>query len=468
MASSKTQYGVGTPATTPHVVNVLHKGVRLCPSHNQVAAVIRDELLAKVLVPKIAQYRADELRGNAGLLAELGQVTSQELQPTCGLWGLTLENFFLNWGLTEQEQAEIEQARARREEQAINFVHQLEVREMERGLELERTRLANLQEIKVLEARGDQELEDVYLAAEIDRDQLLDGQRVDTSKVDAQVRSIELDLQRQEANLKLETERQQADLQLGIQRREAQARIDELEAESRIEMSEMEHLVNLQSRRKAEKHLQELEMRRVDSDPDFTRRKQEQESQSARRRQDLDATLARMGMIERPVAQGLDAGVTDASVLRMMLEQSTEQEYAQTSDAKVEARSDAQAGRHSVEGLREEQDRERAHQAEMTRLASDMMEASKQTPSTLTPGQAESSPPQQQGPTINVTSVSGSPKAPATVPMCFSCSAAIQPGWKACPQCGAAVSASPQCPNCQNTVEAAWKACPHCGTSLAR
>ena len=54
---------------------------------------------------------------------------------------------------------------------------------MERGLELERTRLANLQEIKVLEARGDQELEDVYLAAEIDRDQLLDGQRVDTSKV---------------------------------------------------------------------------------------------------------------------------------------------------------------------------------------------------------------------------------------------------------------------------------------------
>ena len=155
MASSKTQYGVGTPATTPHVVNVLHKGVRLCPSHNQVAAVIRDELLAKVLVPKIAQYRADELRGNAGLLAELGQVTSQELQPTCGLWGLTLENFFLNWGLTEQEQAEIEQARARREEQAINFVHQLEVREMERGLELERTRLANLQEIKVLEARGD-------------------------------------------------------------------------------------------------------------------------------------------------------------------------------------------------------------------------------------------------------------------------------------------------------------------------
>ena len=66
VASSKTQYGVGTPATTPHVVNVLHKGVRLCPSHNQVAAVIRDELLAKVLVPKIAQYRADELRGNAG------------------------------------------------------------------------------------------------------------------------------------------------------------------------------------------------------------------------------------------------------------------------------------------------------------------------------------------------------------------------------------------------------------------
>jgi RNA polymerase subunit RPABC4/transcription elongation factor Spt4 len=334
---------------------------------------------------------------------------------------------------------------------------------MERGLELDRTRLGNLQEIKVLEARGDQELQEIYLAAEINRDQLLEGQSVNTAKVDVQIRTIELDVQRQEANLKLETQQQQENLRLDVERQEAQARIDELEAQSRLEMGEMEQLVNLQSRRKAEKHLQGLELRRIEIDNDFRRQKQEQESQFANRQQDLEAARDQLGMVERLVLKGLDVGAEESGVLKDMIEATTEQRM---SDAQVQARADARAARHSVEAMHEEQDRERTHQAEMTGLGSEMMEAAKQTPGVPTPDQPVASSPPQQGPTINVTSVSSTPQAPAAGASCLSCSAAIQPGWKACPQCGTPISQGPQCPSCQNTVEAGWKACPNCGSSL--
>ena len=437
-----------------------------------VAALVRDELIAKVLVPKIAQYRVDELRGNTGLLQELDESTAKELGNTFDLWGLTLENFSLLWGLTEQERAEIEQARGRREEQAWDFDHQRQLREQERKLELERTHLSNLHELKQLDARGDEQLKEVYLQGEIDREQLMDGQRVDTAKIDAQIRTVELGIERDEASLRLDVERQEADLQIDVQRREAQNRLAELEAQSRLEMGEMEQMVNMRSRTRAEKHLRELETRRIESDNDFRRRKQELEGQFAQRQQDVEMTRERMRLQEALISKGLDVGAVDSSVLRSMLEQATEQEYARSSDSMVESRSEAQAARYSVENIREEQDRERAHQAEMTRLSANMMEASKQNPvvqpPTYGPTQPPASPP-AQGPTINVNAgAPPTPSATASSSSCPSCSAPIQAAWKACPQCGNSLTVESQCPACNQTIQPGWKACPFCGNQLVQ
>ena len=437
-----------------------------------VAALVRDELIAKVLVPKIAQYRADELRGNVGLLRELDESTEKELGNTFGLWGLTLENFSLLWGLTEQERAEIDQARGRREEEASDFAHQRQLREQERELELESTHLSNLHELKQVDARGDEALKEVYLCGEIDREQLMDGQRLDTAKIDAQIRIVELGIERDEASLRLDVERQQADLQLDVQQREAQNRMAELEAQSRLEMDEMEKMVNLQSRRKAQKHLEALEARRLEIESDFARRKQEQESLFAQRQQDVEMTRERMRMQEALIARGLDAGAADSSVLKTMLEQATEQEYARSSDSMVQSRSEAQSARHSVENIREEQDRERAHQAEMTRLSADMMEASKQNPVVQPPAYPPTpppaAPPPSQGPTINVNAGSQTPPASAAPAACPACSAPVQSAWKACPQCGNNLGIDPQCPACSQTIQPGWKACPFCGTQLAQ
>ena len=407
-----------------------------------IGALVRDELISKVLVPMVARNRADELRGNTGLLSEISGATERELSTAAGLWGLTLHNFFLNWGVTEQERAEIEEARKRREEETAEFANQRVIRERERGLDLERTRLNNLQELKVLELRGDEELKEVYLNADIDRAQLLDGQRVSVASVDAQIRSIEMGIQREEADLLAEIEERRNEVELDTRRRESQIRLEELEAQSRLEMSELEHAINLQSRRREERHLQDLE----------------------RERQRLDLSRERIRSQEAIIARALDTGAADASVLRTLLEQSTEQEFAQTSDAKVEARSEAQAARNSLEVAREEQDRERSHQAEMTGLASHMMEASKQNPTLLTPGQPPSRVPPTE-PSINVTNVSApAPVAPAS--SCPSCKAAVQGGAKFCPHCGTSLALSPQCPGCRSPVEPAWKHCPNCGNPL--
>ena len=409
-----------------------------------IGALIRDELISKVLVPMVARNRADELRGNKGLLSEISGATERELSTAAGLWGLTLHNFFLNWGVTDQERAEIEEARKRREEEAAEFAHQRVIRERERDLDLERTRLNNLQELKVLDVRGDEELKEVYLNSEIDRAQLLDGQRVSVAGVDAQIRSIEMGIRREEADLQAEIDQRRKEMELENQRRQSQLRLEELEGQSRLEMSELEHAVNLQSRRREERHLQDLE----------------------RERQRLDLSRERIRSQESLIARALDTGAADASVLRTMLEQSTDQEYAQSSDAMVQARSEAQAARYSLEVTREEQDRERSHQADMTRLSSDMMEASKQNPTILTPG-----PLINRGfpmePTVNVTNVSPPGPAPvAPASSCPSCKAAVQGGAKFCPNCGTSLALNPQCPGCRSPVEPAWKHCPNCGNPL--
>ena len=412
-----------------------------------VGALVRDELVSKVLVPMVARSRADELRGNTGLLNEIAGATERELSTAAGIWGLTLYNFFLNWGVTEQERAEIEEARKRREEEAAEFAHQRVIRDRERGLDLERTRLNNLQELKVLEVRGDEELKEVYLNSEIDRSQLLDGQRVSVASIDAQIRSIEMGIRREEADLLAEIEQRRKEMELENQRRQSQLRLEELEGQSRLEMTELEHAVNLQSRRREERHLQDLE----------------------RERQRLDLSRERIRSQESIIARALDTGAADASVLRTLLEQSTDQEYAQTSDAMVQARAEAQAARYSLEVSREEQDRERSHQADMTRLSADMMEASNQNPTVVTPGLPlyggiHPAPP---GNVTNVTNVPGpaaAPEAPASA--CPSCATPVPGGAKFCPHCGSPMAVVPQCPGCKSSIEVSWKHCPNCGHNL--
>jgi hypothetical protein len=396
------------------------------------AALIRDELIARVLIPEIATHRADELRGNRQLLDKMHQEVQTQLRDTLGACGLSLESFTISWGLTEQELADIDRRRQEREEEALTFAHGRNLAELHREMEVERTRLTNLQELKAAEAQGDEELKNLHLAGEVHRDLLVEGKRVDEAKIDAQAREIQLGIQTREAQARLQQQRDAEMLRLDVEDREWRQKQAERLAQLEAEDKEMQSMVRMQIEMAAAKHEREMAARR-----------QEIQARHDERRTKLEEDLARMGMAERLVSKGLDTGAADASVLKTMLEQSTEQAYATTSDEKVKARAEAQAEKGKLEAYKEAEDRERQQQRAMTGLSAEMMASAKPGP--------------------------GAPPgvAPAAGP-CPKCGSAIQLDWKACPKCGQELGAPPlKCPNCNGDVQTGWKACPNCGAQLA-
>jgi hypothetical protein len=216
-----------------------------------------------------------------------------------------------------------------------------------------------------------------------------------------------------------------------------------------------------------------MAQRRQEVDAEFRKLQADIEDRYQQRKLKLDESFARMGMMERLVSQGLNTGAADSSVLNTMLQQATEQEYATTSDDKVRARSEAQAAANNLDTFKQAEDRERQHQAKMTGLASDMMQAAKQQPPNTVVTGAGAQPPTQpsSGPVI----INNTPGTPAGQPSpgnvqaaCDSCGKPVEAGWKTCPHCGQALGASTdsRCPKCSAKVQQGWKACPGCGTRL--
>ena len=101
--------------------------------------------------------------------------------------------------------------------------------------------------------------------------------------------------------------------------------------------------------------------------------------------------------------------------------------------------SEAQAAANNLDTHRQAQADERGHQANMTHLSAQMMNAAKQNPNT--PAVPQQIPPQQipgQPIIMNVTGAgaqSPTPAAPqSATSSCGSCGTPTQQGWKACPE----------------------------------
>ncbi len=90
-----------------------------------VSRAIEGELLAKVLALDIHRYTAEELRGNRELFRGIYESANIELASTIRRYGLQLDNFYVNWGLTPEERAQIRVQR-----------HEEQLREIQMGREV--------------------------------------------------------------------------------------------------------------------------------------------------------------------------------------------------------------------------------------------------------------------------------------------------------------------------------------------
>jgi hypothetical protein len=393
-------------------------------------ALLKNEFFGKVLVPEIARHSATSLRANRDLLASLESEVRQALTSTLSTFALVLDDFSLTWGLTEPERQEIACKRGEREEEALEFANTRRVAHLNRLHEIEKTRLANLQELKNAQATGNEDLKTLLLAAQLKRNLLIRNQKVDFAQVEAQVREISLQAAKLEAHARLEHQRAKEELRLEMEdrafRQKHAARLAAIEADDK----EMWSMVKMQIEMATQKHERELSRRRLELDADFRKMQADIEDHYQQRKLKLEESTARMGMMERLVGQGLSSGQADARVLNTLLQHATEQEYATSSDEMVKARAAAQAAAQNVQTYRTAQADERGHQAEMTRLAAEMMGAAKPTPApVILPGTAL--PPGQ-------VLAAGNPPQPLATPhsYCPSCRQEVGPKMKFCPSCG--------------------------------
>ncbi|NLH72757.1 MAG: hypothetical protein GX456_06865 [Verrucomicrobia bacterium] len=436
------------------------------------AAMVRVQIIGPVLLPLIAQHDASEFRSSTSIRSQIESEGRTQLAPAFAAFGLRLVGFTVAWGITEAEVQEISRNRANREESALRFSHERALAEMQRAQEIERTRRTNLQEMRVAETRGDEELKNLLLAGEINRELLTAGKRVDLAKIDARLSEIELDLEKREWELDLEKRRQEEMLRLDIEDRKFKQWRDERIAAIEADDKEMWSMVKMQIEMATAKHERLMAERRQELDAEIRRGQADIDRDYQQRKLRLDEDLARIGMIERLVSEGLRAGATESSVLKTVIEQATEQSYATATDEKVRARSNAVAAEHNVQAYKEAEDRERQHQKEMTQLATQMMQGAKQAPATTVLSSAQV-PPSGQASTVNVVNVPGTaqaqtpPPPPAVGAACPGCGSSVQATWKNCPECGRAlVSVQTRSCECGQELLPSWKVCPLCGKAV--
>tara|TARA_Y100000590_G_scaffold95960_1_gene108937 strand:- start:6348 stop:7994 length:1647 start_codon:yes stop_codon:yes gene_type:complete len=371
-----------------------------------IAALVRDELLAKSFVPLIGRHSGSDIRGNQNLMNEIVQSAESTMRHTFDLYGLNLINMYVNWGLTAEDKLMIAEGQKDREDRALEFDHTRTLREQQRELELEHQRISNLQQLESLEAAGEVELQEIILAGEINRDQMRDGKRVSETAINAQVREIELDIERKASLLAIDTKKAEADAQFAIQER--QGRFDqEMKAlEEEREMQRLTDLNRLQLERQSSK---------AQSDLDIAKQQAEATQEALRAR--LDASATRTEEEQRTLRELMGAaGSADPAVLQEMLRQGTDREYVEGSDSKMASRADAQR---------------------------------------------PSSPSPVSDTTNNTPPPNAAPSPASQGAACSTCHTPLQPGWKLCPSCGTTVAQL--CRNCSEELQASWVSCPHCG-----
>ena len=88
-------------------------GPRSTITRADVAKAIGGELQIRVLGLDLHEYTAADLRGSQDLLSSIRDSLERELYLTLSGYGLQMDNFYVNWGLSHEERERVRQQRSR-------------------------------------------------------------------------------------------------------------------------------------------------------------------------------------------------------------------------------------------------------------------------------------------------------------------------------------------------------------------
>ncbi len=388
---------------------------------------IKPELASRIFQPAVAGKLHDEIRGNVAFLRELEDRAREELRQTLGAWSIRVDNITVVWGLTEQEKLEIARRAKQLEEEEKDFTQARMLRELERKAEAVRTaqQLA-LEQRKRVEA-GELEIQGIRLDAKHSAEEKQAAMRLRLAEVNAEIAQLDTDLKLAQLAVDREQDRIAMD-----RKRDELALIKDKELFDR-EQDRLDFEMIQQNKR---------ERMREEQEHQLTLLRNQQESNRLQMDMQMQQMAVQLGMIERIIGQGLAAGAVDAATLQKMLEEQTKMRALDRGDAVAGSVFTAEAAKHSMDAMKQAEDRERLHQQQMTRLSGEMMQASKQQVPLSGASPASGSPVQPSVHIVNVPPASG-PAAECDA-VCPGCGKGVQKTWKACPFCGKALDSAPK------------------------
>jgi hypothetical protein len=310
---------------------------------------LSEELIATVFTAQIAQYTAPEFRGNVEILRNMENQAQVEMRKSLEMWGLSLLRLFTVWGKTDFDNVMAYQRGYGMQLQAWDGVQNLYHTGVLADMRRQQEKAMQEQSDKWARVRG-----------EVAGEESVTTQRVISEKDREQI-TAEADVKRQKTTA------------TGLED------IATMRTQQEMGRVDMQHTQDMKMKRNELGFQKDKEMTRLDveareDEQDAVQMKRLIEMKKDMKAHSVDQDIKRHAGIEME-SKKLDS-MTAIELAKLEAEK-----------AKALALAEAEKARYSMDTFTRAEDRERAHQYQMTGLSSNMMQASKQgTPTTLVQG----------------------------------------------------------------------------------
>ncbi len=392
------------------------------------------EELRGAIFSTVGKYTADEFHGNEEIIKEIERKSSEWMQTTFQMWGLTPIKIYTNWEKNAYEEL-------------IEYKRQIQMtmerKDIDQQAKLEEMRRAHEIKMKEQEAEHEREIEEI--SHEIKKDDMVFDHQLSKEK-----RGFEVEMYKKKSEAEIADE---------IAKKEMENALNFTKGMSQVEIERFQQTEMAEEKMKLE---HEKEMKSMDVELEKTRTTEGIRTTDEQLKQ-LQTEIHELEM------KMLDAPPEKLEILQRLYENKTKQfEKAQAEATKrqlgtvggsaSEEFMRAEAQKYNLETYKQAEDRERMHERDIVTHSAKLMESAKQYPPERVPQRREYTqyPPRSESHNREKGQI-----------LCPQCGNPVDPNWKVCPYCGYVLKKEPKrCPQCGEIVDPSWTVCPYCGAVL--